>query len=48
MNRHSETQILKSFMSRDVRKATMLFQTRSDTNRVVQPQKRARGLKFRI
>ena len=35
-------------MSRNVRKATMWFPTRSDTNRAVQPQKKARGLKFHI
>ena len=31
-----------------MRKPTFWFPTRSDTNRAVQPQKMARGLKFRI
>ena len=35
-------------LSRLVRKPTMLFQNRSDTNRAVQSQKQARSLKFRI
>ena len=35
-------------VSRDVRKATMWLTPRSDTHRAVQPQKKARGLKFRI
>ena len=35
-------------MSRLVGKPTMWFLTRSDTNRPVQSQKRARSLKFRI
>ena len=35
-------------MSRLVEKPTMWFPTRSDTNRPVQAQKRARSLKFRI
>ena len=35
-------------MSRDARKPTFWFPTRSDINRAVQPQKMARGLKFRI
>ena len=33
-------------MSHDVRKLVFGFPTRSDTNRAVQPQKVARGLKF--
>ena len=36
------------YMSFVVRKPTFWFPTRSDTNRAVQPQKMARGLKFRI
>ena len=36
------------YMSRLVGKPTMWFPTRSDTNRPVQSQKRARSLKFRI
>ena len=35
-------------MSRVVRKPTFWFPTWSDTNQAVQPQKMARGLKFRI
>ena len=35
-------------MSRDVRKQTFWFPTLSDTNKAVQPQKMARGLKFQI
>ena len=35
-------------MSRDMRKPTMWFLTRSDTNQAVQPMKMARGLKFCI
>ena len=35
-------------LSRLVGKPTMLFPNRSDTNRPVQAQKRARSLKFRI
>ena len=35
-------------MSRDARKPTFWFPTRSDTNQAVQPQQIARGLKFRI
>ena len=35
-------------MSRVMRKPTFWFLTRSDTNRAVQQQKMARGLKFRI
>ena len=37
-----------SGMSRLVGKSTMWFPNRSDTNRPVQAQKRARSLKFRI
>ena len=40
--------ILIREMSRDVRKPTFWFRTRYDTNQAVQPQKMARGLKFRI
>ena len=36
------------YMSRLLEKPTMWFQTRSDTNQAVQPQKQARSLKFRI
>ena len=35
-------------MSRDMRKPTIWFLTRSDTNQAVQPMKMARGLKFQI
>ena len=35
-------------MSRVMRKPTFWFLTMSDTNQAVQPQKIARGLKFRI
>ena len=35
-------------MGRIIRKPVLGFQTRSNTNQVVQPQKMARGLKFRI
>ena len=35
-------------MSRLMRKPTMWFPNRSDTNRAVQPQKTARSLKFLI
>ena len=35
-------------MSHVMRKQTFWFPTWSDTNRAVQPQKMARGLKFRI
>ena len=35
-------------MSLVVRKPSSGFPTRSDTNRAVQPQKMARGMKFRI
>ena len=37
----------KAYLSRLVGKPTMWFPNRSDTNRPVQSQKRARGLKFR-
>ena len=40
--------ILLEYMSRLVGKPTMWFPNRSDTNRPVQAQKRARSLKFRI
>ena len=40
--------ILALHMSRLVGKPTMWFPNRSDTNRPVQAQKRARSLKFRI
>ena len=35
-------------MSSDMRKPMLWFLTRSDTNQAVQPQKKARGLKFQI
>ena len=35
-------------LSRDMRKPTMWFLTRSDTNQAVQPIRMARGLKFYI
>ena len=38
----------KVYMSRVMRKPTFWFPTWFDTNRAVQPQKMARGLKFRI
>ena len=38
----------RTYMSRLVGKPTMWFPNRSDTNRPVQAQKRARSLKFRI
>ena len=38
----------QDYMSRVMRKPTFWFSTRSDTNRAVQSQKTARGLKFRI
>ena len=38
----------KLYLSRLVGKPTMWFPNRSDTNRPVQAQKRARSLKFRI
>ena len=41
-------EIVHHHMSRLVGKPTMCFPTRSDTNRLVQAQKRARSLKFRI
>ena len=40
--------LIEKNMSRDVRKPTFWFQTCSDTNKAVQLQKMARGLKFRI
>ena len=39
---------LKGHMSLVVRKPVFGFPTRSDTNQALQPQKMARGLKFRI
>ena len=39
---------VKLLMSRVMRKPTFWFWTWSDTNRAVQSQKMARGLKFRI
>ena len=39
---------LEQYLSRDTRKMSMGFPTRSDTNRAVQPQKMARCLKFRF
>ena len=38
----------KHLMSRDMRKPTMWFSNRFDTNRTVQLQKKARTLKFQI
>ena len=40
--------LINPYMSCLVGKPTMWFPTRSDTNRPVQAQKRARSLKFRI
>ena len=39
---------MNNYMSRLMGKPTMWFSNRSDTNRPVQSQKRARSLKFRI
>ena len=36
------------YLNRDARKPTMLFPNRCNTNRAVQPQKVAIGLKFQI
>ena len=41
-------QVTKYVMSPDLRKRFSEFPTRSDTNRAVQPQKMAKGLKFLI
>ena len=49
LTRKSETwDELVIYMSRLVGKPTMWFLTRSDTNRPVQAQKKARSLKFRL
>ena len=48
VSQSSQTNKLKTKMSRNMRKPTMWFLTRSDTNQAVQPMKIARGLKFRI
>ena len=42
------TSILRYAISLVMRKPVLRFPTRSDTNRAVQPQKLAKGLKFRI
>ena len=46
---HVVSNMLWTYMSHDRRKLQVFaVSTRSDTNRAVQPQKMARGLKFRI
>ena len=48
LNRSSSVYISIEQMSHVMRKPTFWFPTWSDTNQALQPQKIARGLKFRI
>ena len=47
-NKQTNEKNIRKYMSHLVGKPTMWFPNRSDTNRPVQSQKRARSLKFRI